>query len=48
MSGVVSGGWSYVWAAYGITAGVLLVYGVMLVARFREEWSRAAEERSAR
>ena len=48
MSGVVTGGWSYVWAAYGITAGVLLVYGVMLVSKFRDEWSRAAGEQSNR
>lgn len=48
MSGVITGGWGYVWAAYGITAVVLVVYGVTLVTRLREEWSRAAEERSGR
>lgn len=48
MSGVVTGGWGYVWAAYGITAVVLLVYGVTLITRLREEWSRGAEERSGR
>ncbi len=34
--GVIVGGWSYVWAAYGITAAVFLVYGVTLFVRLRE------------
>ncbi|HUP50185.1 MAG TPA: hypothetical protein VNA04_15480 [Thermoanaerobaculia bacterium] len=46
MSGVVTGGWSFVWAAYGITAAALLIYGVTLVTRLREEWSRSREERA--
>ncbi len=33
--GVVSGGWEFVWAAYGITAAVFIVYGVTLFARLR-------------
>lgn len=40
MSGVIAGGWSYVWAAYIVTATALLVYGVTLIARLREEASR--------
>jgi hypothetical protein len=43
--GVVTGGWGYVIAAYTITAGVLLVYGVTLITRLREARSRTAEER---
>ena len=41
MNGVVTGGWSYVWAAYAITAAVLVIYGVTLITRLRDEWSRA-------
>ena len=37
MDGVIEGGWGYVWAAYGISWGVLLVYGVSLVLRLRGE-----------
>jgi heme exporter protein D len=33
--GYVVGGWGFVWAAYGITAAVLLVYGVSLYVRLR-------------
>ena len=41
MSGVVTGGWGFVWAAYALTAAALLVYGVTLITRLREEISRA-------
>ena len=43
--GMVSGGWNFVVAAYGITAAVLVLYGVTLITRLREAKSRAAEER---
>lgn len=43
--GIVAGGWNFVIAAYGITAAVLVLYGVTLVTRLREARSRAAEER---
>ena len=36
-NGVISGGWGYVWLAYGITATLFLVYGVSLVIRLREK-----------
>jgi hypothetical protein len=35
MEGVVIGGWEFVWAAYAITFGGLLGYGVWLVKRYR-------------
>ncbi len=35
--GVVTGGWSFVIAAYAITAAVLTIYGVTLLTRLREE-----------
>lgn len=34
--GVISGGWSFVWAAYGITAAAFVIYGVSLFARLRD------------
>ncbi len=43
--GIVSGGWNFVIAAYGVTAAVLLIYGVTLITRLREARSRSAEER---
>jgi hypothetical protein len=36
MSGVVTGGWEYVWAAYGLTAVAFIVYSASLLARLRE------------
>lgn len=34
--GVIHGGWEFVWAAYGISAAVFLLYGISLVTRWRE------------
>ena len=45
MNGVVSGGWEFVWAAYGLTGAALLIYGVTLVTRLREEVSRSLRDR---
>jgi len=42
--GVVSGGWNFVVAAYSITAAVLVIYGVTLITRLRDEISRADRE----
>ncbi|HEX9162497.1 MAG TPA: hypothetical protein VF980_12395 [Thermoanaerobaculia bacterium] len=47
MRGVVSGGWAYVWAAYTVTATILVVYGVSVITRLRDEWSRQAKGRQA-
>jgi heme exporter protein D len=33
--GVISGGWQFVWMAYGITATAFIVYGVSLFVRLR-------------
>lgn len=38
--GVVSGGWNFVIAAYGVTAIVLVIYGVTLITRLREARKR--------
>jgi hypothetical protein len=43
--GIVSGGWNFVIAAYGVTAAVLVLYGVTLITRLREARSRSVEER---
>lgn len=34
--GYVTGGWSFVWAAYGLTAFVLTFYGLSLALRLRK------------
>lgn len=45
MNGIVTGGWEFVWAAYALTAIVLLGYGVMVVTRARAERRRAEAAR---
>jgi len=35
--GVVTGGWNFVIAAYGVTFAVLFIYGVSILSRLREE-----------
>ena len=47
MSGTITGGWNFVWAAYGLTAAALLIYGVTLIARLRGARSGARGDRSA-
>ena len=37
MSGVIEGGWAYVWGAYGISAVILIGYAVSLHLRYRDE-----------
>lgn len=44
--GVIEGGWEFVWAAYGISAAVLLGYAASLVARLRSERARVRREAS--
>jgi heme exporter protein CcmD len=43
-SGVIAGGWEYVWAAYAVTAVILLGYAASLIARYRAEKRRADRE----
>jgi heme exporter protein CcmD len=40
MTGVVTGGWEFVWAAYGLTTLVLAVYTASVFARYRRERRR--------
>jgi protein-S-isoprenylcysteine O-methyltransferase Ste14 len=39
--GMVTGGWNFVVAAYSITAAVLVIYGITLIARLRDEERRS-------
>jgi heme exporter protein CcmD len=39
-SGILEGGWEYVWAAYGISAVILIGYAVSLLLRYRDERRR--------
>jgi hypothetical protein len=41
-SGVIVGGWEYVWAAYGLTAAILGGYALSVVLRWRAERRRDA------
>ena len=47
-SGVVTGGWNFVIAAYSITIAVLTIYGVTLITRLREERLRSSENGESR
>jgi len=42
--GIVTGGWEFVWAAYGITFAALAVYGTSLALRLRAAARRSEEE----
>jgi hypothetical protein len=46
LSGVLSGGWEFVWAAYGITAAVFVGYTLSLLLRVRGERARRRQSRS--
>ena len=35
MTGVIQGGWEFVWAAYAVTAAILTGYAVSVIARYR-------------
>lgn len=37
MNGVITGGWEYVWLAYGVTAAAFVIYGATLFSRLREK-----------
>lgn len=38
--GYITGGWNFVWAAYGITAAAFLAYAISLIVRIRNERAR--------
>lgn len=35
MSGVIEGGWAFVWAAYALTAVVFAAYTISVLVRYR-------------
>lgn len=37
MTGMIQGGWEFVWAAYGITGVAMAVYMISLWLRWRKE-----------
>jgi len=39
-AGVISGGWEFVWAAYGVSAVILTGYAVSVFARYRAQRRR--------
>jgi heme exporter protein D len=39
-TGVIQGGWEYVWAAYAVTATILVGYGLSIVMRHRSAMRR--------
>ena len=43
MTGMIAGGWEFVWSAYGVTVAVLAVYTLSVLSRFRRERRRAVE-----
>ncbi len=44
MSGVVHGGWGFVWAAYAVTGAVFILYSLSVVWRYRAARARAARD----
>jgi heme exporter protein CcmD len=44
MTGVVAGGWEFVWAAYSVTAVTLLGYALSVHRRYRAERDRQRRE----
>jgi heme exporter protein CcmD len=37
MTGVIEGGWGFVWSAYGASAVILIGYAVSIHRRYRDE-----------
>ena len=46
-TGVIEGGWEFVWAAYAVTAAILIGYTISLLARYRAEKARSERETRA-
>ena len=44
-SGVISGGWEFVWAAYAVSAGILGGYAMSVIARYRAQRRRQGQVR---
>ena len=37
MTGILEGGWPYVWGAYGVSAAILIGYALSIHLRYRAE-----------
>ena len=48
MMGIIEWGWEFVWAAYGISAAWLALYGISLHLRLRSERRRQEREAGGR
>ena len=48
MSGVIEGGWEFVWAAYTVTTIVFLAYTGSVISRYRKERKRDGATRGSR
>jgi heme exporter protein D len=42
-TGVIQGGWEYVWAAYAVSATILTGYGLSVFSRYRAVLRRRSE-----
>jgi len=42
--GVVTGGWGFVWAAYGLSFTIYAIYTISVIVRWRRERARAERE----
>ena len=42
MNGILTGGWSFVWAAYSVTATILAAYSIHTILEFRRNASKKA------
>lgn len=47
MTGMIAGGWEFVWSAYGITVAVLGLYIASVLIRFRRESRLRADFRDS-
>ena len=43
MTGVIEGGWAFVWSAYGVSAVILIGYAVTIHLRYRAERRQGRE-----
>jgi heme exporter protein D len=42
MNGIVTGGWSFVWAAYTVSATILVAYSIHVISDFRKSMAKRA------
>ena len=43
MTGIIEGGWAFVWGAYGASALILIGYAVSVHRRYRDERRRSGK-----